>query len=186
MHEPQLHPSTSVCQPSPGWGLRTTGNLKSMAGGRAGWERYPRLGPITSTWSPVSLLAMSPAHWGAFHFRKCRSPTALCLPVLCTDLRDHWASTNTQLVPCLFPMCLMKTSTKQSRDPVFFLLEELKVLLYCWARQHLQGPSGCTVSGTTQVAQLANIWATGETGIGMWKAYEQFDIAWGHRSMEGI
>lgn len=63
----------------------------------------------------------------------------------------------------------METSTKQSRDlPAFLLMEELKVLLYFWARQQLSDPSG----GTTQVAQLANIWATGEIGLGMWKVYE--------------
>lgn len=67
----------------------------------------------------------------------------------------------------------MKTSTKQSRDlPAFLLMEELKMLWYFWARQQLNGPSGCMTSGTTQVAQLANIWATGEIGLGMWKAYE--------------
>lgn len=96
-----------------------------------------------------------------------------CLSVLCRDLRHHWASTNMQLIPCLFPKCLMKTSTKQSREiPGFLLMEEFRMLLYFWARQQLRDPSGSTISGTTQVAQMANIWATGETDIGMWKAYE--------------
>lgn len=81
-------PSTSFCQPAPGWGLRTAGIFKRMDGGKAetgktSQARSNHLKMVSSV--PFGVVTCSLA----VTLGKCRSPTVLCLPLLFRDLRDH-------------------------------------------------------------------------------------------------